>query len=107
MTADKSSIKVFEFEVNAEFAKEILAKKEIQCSINQIDEKHFNLLCDSKRKEEAFLELEKLNLDETSLTADSEGYLEEIDEWSSHMYNPIYWLERKKFPHFYYSKQMK
>src|SRR5262245_15306449 len=107
MDKEKISIKEYNFEVNALYAKDALDKLGITTYIKDIDGKHFELFCEASIKEKALKELDALNLDESPVHKDSEGYLEEVDEWSKHMYNPIYWLERKKYPHFFYGKSMK
>ena len=97
----------FNFEVNAIFAKEALAKLGIESIIKPVNEKQFELFGDAAIKEKASRELDKLNLDETALHKNSEGYLEEVNEWSDHMYNPVYWLEKKKLPHYFTSRPAK
>ena len=102
-----SIIGTFNFEVNADFAKELLSQHGINATIEEINEagdKRFVLITDDKSKERALIEIKKMNLDDAPIHKDSKGYFEGAIDWLEHMYSPAYFLGFKT-PRYYSTKK--
>ena len=101
-------VAVFKFEANALFAAEQLQREGIYADFShypEADPPGFYLEVDAEYQDPAKRILAKLEVDESALDQDSEGYLDGHMEWSQKMYDPGHYTGGK-IPHYLFNKDI-
>lgn len=105
MNADSFKIvKRYQYQVNALFAADELKKNNIISKIVQ-NNGYFELNVLNNDYIKSLHLIEGLDLDDSKVSENSDGYIDGLREWSEHRLNPPYWIVRSKVPHWLTDKR--
>ncbi|MCF8299015.1 MAG: hypothetical protein K9J13_15815 [Saprospiraceae bacterium] len=103
-----TTVAKYKYEVNAIFVVDNLKKLGIEASVNQLQSGD-TILFEVKVKDEdsykAEIEIKKMDIDDSIVDPDSEGYLDGVKEWNNNVYNPGHYTGGN-IPHYLKDKSM-